>query len=297
MIMMRTVLCVLTVALCCVCIVVVAAEEARGPHDGGALQTTASGNENPDEGREAERLKNTVNEGDCEAPSGEGREKKPCEGPPTPVPSLAKTQKGEEATKGRTDSHTSQPQTASAPGVSVVSTEGQSTQQGRPGDASEQEENQQGNERSHQKPISGPETVKPGTTQVPSSRDQETSAEHAQGSNTQPHEDRDTQPSSSSVNQSSNSETENASETAAGANGNIATNAESESTSNEEGVEGNTVTTTTSTTTTTTTTTLPPELTNNKKGDADSSSSSISSSVWVRVPLLIVVTLACILVC
>ncbi|ORC82222.1 uncharacterized protein TM35_000961010 [Trypanosoma theileri] len=51
-----------------------------------------------------------------------------------------------------------------------------------------------------------------------------------------------------------------------------------------------------STTTTTTTTTLPPELTNNKKGDADSSS-SISSSVWVRVPLLIVVTMACILVC
>ncbi|ORC83753.1 uncharacterized protein TM35_000581160 [Trypanosoma theileri] len=34
----------------------------------------------------------------------------------------------------------------------------------------------------------------------------------------------------------------------------------------------------------------------NVKGDADSSS-SISSSVWVRVPLLIVVTLACILVC
>ncbi|ORC84222.1 uncharacterized protein TM35_000471170 [Trypanosoma theileri] len=50
------------------------------------------------------------------------------------------------------------------------------------------------------------------------------------------------------------------------------------------------------TTTTTTTTTLPPELTNNKKSDADSSS-SISSSVWVRVPLLIVFTLACILVC
>ncbi|ORC83785.1 uncharacterized protein TM35_000571130 [Trypanosoma theileri] len=57
---------------------------------------------------------------------------------------------------------------------------------------------------------------------------------------------------------------------------------------------GNTDTTTTNTTTTTTT--LPPELTNNKKGDADSSS-SISSSVWVRVPLLIVVTLSCILVC
>ncbi|ORC84079.1 uncharacterized protein TM35_000501330 [Trypanosoma theileri] len=66
-----------------------------------------------------------------------------------------------------------------------------------------------------------------------------------------------------------------------------------ESTNNQEEVGGNTETTTT---TTTTTTTLPPELTNNKKGDADSSS-SISSSVWVRVPLLIVVTLACILVC
>ncbi|ORC84252.1 uncharacterized protein TM35_000471470 [Trypanosoma theileri] len=52
----------------------------------------------------------------------------------------------------------------------------------------------------------------------------------------------------------------------------------------------------TTTTTTTTTTTLPPETANNKKGDADSSS-SMSSSVWVRVPLLIVVTLACILVC
>ncbi|ORC83684.1 uncharacterized protein TM35_000601150, partial [Trypanosoma theileri] len=50
------------------------------------------------------------------------------------------------------------------------------------------------------------------------------------------------------------------------------------------------------TTDTTITTTLPPELTNNKKGDADSSS-SISSSVWMRVPLLIVVTLTCILVC
>ncbi|ORC83142.1 uncharacterized protein TM35_000771040 [Trypanosoma theileri] len=48
---------------------------------------------------------------------------------------------------------------------------------------------------------------------------------------------------------------------------------------------------------TTATTTLPPEPAISKKGDADSSSSIISSSVWVRVPLLIVVTLACILVC
>ncbi|ORC83575.1 uncharacterized protein TM35_000641070 [Trypanosoma theileri] len=72
--------------------------------------------------------------------------------------------------------------------------------------------------------------------------------------------------------------------------GNDNTTTGSESTNNNEGDADNTETTTT------TTTTLPPELTNNKKGDADSSS-SISSSVWVRVPLLIVVTLACILVC
>ncbi|ORC84269.1 uncharacterized protein TM35_000471640 [Trypanosoma theileri] len=81
-------------------------------------------------------------------------------------------------------------------------------------------------------------------------------------------------------------------------NANESGDAQSESTSTQEGTADNTdtATTTSTTTTTTTTTTLPPELTNNKKSDADSSS-SISSSVWVRVPLLIVVTLACILVC
>ncbi|ORC83704.1 uncharacterized protein TM35_000601350, partial [Trypanosoma theileri] len=72
--------------------------------------------------------------------------------------------------------------------------------------------------------------------------------------------------------------------------GNDTTSAEHGSTRTQERNVGNTDTTTTATTTT-----LPPELTNNKKDDADSSS-SISSSVWVRVPLLIVVTLACILV-
>ncbi|ORC83366.1 uncharacterized protein TM35_000741130 [Trypanosoma theileri] len=69
--------------------------------------------------------------------------------------------------------------------------------------------------------------------------------------------------------------------------GNGSTTTGSETKSKPEGAVENTDTTTT---------TLPPEPTNNKKGDADSSS-SISSSVWVRVPLLIVVTLACILVC
>ncbi|ORC84002.1 uncharacterized protein TM35_000511030, partial [Trypanosoma theileri] len=69
-----------------------------------------------------------------------------------------------------------------------------------------------------------------------------------------------------------------------------AANTENGTPSGESESTGDQSTSTTATiTTTTTTTTLPPELTNNKKGDADSSS-SISSSVWVRVPLLIVVT-------
>ncbi|ORC80672.1 uncharacterized protein TM35_001501020 [Trypanosoma theileri] len=95
-----------------------------------------------------------------------------------------------------------------------------------------------------------------------------------------------TQPSSSSSNKP---DTGNAgeSETTLTENGTAST--ERESTNNQEGVESNTDNTTTLTT-------LPPELTNSKKGDGDSSS-SISSSVWVRVPLLIVVTLSCILLC
>ncbi|ORC84407.1 uncharacterized protein TM35_000451450 [Trypanosoma theileri] len=95
------------------------------------------------------------------------------------------------------------------------------------------------------------------------------------------------QPQSLDNNQTSqgqNAEAENA-------NG-AAKPAEDETTKNNDNTTNNEE----STTTTTTTTTLPPELTNNKKGDADSSN-SISSSVWARVPLLIVVTLACILVC
>ncbi|ORC92410.1 uncharacterized protein TM35_000031630 [Trypanosoma theileri] len=91
-----------------------------------------------------------------------------------------------------------------------------------------------------------------------------------------------TQTQSESTTEGGDSNTSNQTTTAAGTTG-------------TEGSQRN-VNLDSTTTTTTTTTTLPPELTNNKKGDADSSS-SISSSVWVRVPLLIVVTLACILVC
>ncbi|ORC84027.1 uncharacterized protein TM35_000511280 [Trypanosoma theileri] len=96
-----------------------------------------------------------------------------------------------------------------------------------------------------------------------------------------------TRPSSSTT---SSSETVCSGSSEATIVGNGTSSAVSGSTSTQGGNVVNTDTTTT------TTTTLPPELTNNKKGDADSSS-SISSSVWVRVPLLIVVTLACILVC
>ncbi|ORC81844.1 uncharacterized protein TM35_001051010 [Trypanosoma theileri] len=91
---------------------------------------------------------------------------------------------------------------------------------------------------------------------------------------------------------SSTQETDGTKPTEAADVGNDSTPAGREPTSAQDGAADNTETTTTSTTTTT----LLPEPTNNKKGDADSSS-SISSSVWVRVPLLIVVTLACILVC
>ncbi|ORC83858.1 uncharacterized protein TM35_000551270 [Trypanosoma theileri] len=102
------------------------------------------------------------------------------------------------------------------------------------------------------------------------------------------------QPTSPSP-ESSDTETANGSGTANDGGG--STPAGSESSNNPSDADN------TENTTTTTTTTIPtvPEISNsnimpNVKGDADSSS-SISSSVWVRVPLLIVVTLACILVC
>ncbi|ORC84223.1 titin isoform N2BA [Trypanosoma theileri] len=95
------------------------------------------------------------------------------------------------------------------------------------------------------------------------------------------------QPSPSPESLATGSATDAATETTE----NGTSSAGSESTSTQEGDAENT-----ETTTTTTTTILPPELTNSQKGDADSSS-SINSSVWVHVPLLIVVTLACILVC
>ncbi|ORC83416.1 uncharacterized protein TM35_000721190 [Trypanosoma theileri] len=131
---------------------------------------------------------------------------------------------------------------------------------------------------------SGGDAASPNTSSTPGDGSSSAPARNGQLDGAAP------QPSSPS---STNSDTvsSGSSDTANTENG--TTSAESESTSNQND-GGNADTTTTSNTTTTTT--LPPELTNNKKGDADSSS-SISSSVWMSASLLIVVTLACILVC
>ncbi|ORC80903.1 uncharacterized protein TM35_001381010 [Trypanosoma theileri] len=129
----------------------------------------------------------------------------------------------------------------------------------------QEEGRQQGNTNEVQPPSSGPSTSSTNTPEKSSTQEQTSDTQGSQPNNGA----RDT----------------NNSENTDSAAPNTPNNEESTST-----------TTTPTTTTTSTTTTLPPELTNNKKGDADSSS-SISSSVWVRVPLLIVVTLACILVC
>ncbi|ORC82237.1 uncharacterized protein TM35_000951020 [Trypanosoma theileri] len=127
-----------------------------------------------------------------------------------------------------------------------------------------------------------------GSTNLPASeRELGSGEERTTGESAGKGEGEEAQPSPSP----DNSNQESAGDNNANA-GNGTKPAEGGSPSNQEGDVGNTDTTTT----TTTTTTLPPELTNNKKGDADSSSSSISSSMWVRVPLLIVITLACILV-
>ncbi|ORC83139.1 uncharacterized protein TM35_000771010 [Trypanosoma theileri] len=149
------------------------------------------------------------------------------------------------------------------------------------------------NDSVHEPPVHQTNTVNSDSTHISQNTVQEQSPETSQSSqvqngtndaersNTEPHETPVKQPSSTSP---TTSATENTNDTNTSAN----TNNDTPNTiSNEEST----------TTTTTTTTTLSPELTNNKKGDADSSSSIISSSVWVRVPLLIMVTLACILVC
>ncbi|ORC90026.1 uncharacterized protein TM35_000102940 [Trypanosoma theileri] len=307
MMSLRHVLCVLTIALCCVCSCVVAADEAEGQRDGRAAQeivapqlAAAAVQEpggDPHNQKEEERLKDATKKGECGTAGDE--ERQPCEGPPSPVaPPAEHHPERKETSESRTDLHTSQTQTASVPGVPDDSTKEHSRDQTKPLEEMEQDETAD-KEVNQQQSVSKPQTVTPDKTQDTGDTVKETLDGHAQSGNTHSQEAPITENSSSSVNQSSNSETENDNETGAGMNGNIAANAQSESTTNQEGNVGNTDTTTTTTTTTsttTTTTTLPPESTNNKKGDADSSS-SISSSVWVRVPLLIVFTLACILVC
>ncbi|ORC81839.1 uncharacterized protein TM35_001061060, partial [Trypanosoma theileri] len=239
MMAVRRVLCILTIALCCVCSVVVATQ-AEGQLDGGALQTPA-GVKNP--GEETIKLGDTVKETECGT---EEAKNKQCVAPAvTALP--PKVERAEEAPESRTDLQTKQPQTASAPGAPGVSPEGVIREQPGLSEENERDESQGGNRRSQQQSVSGPETDTPGRTQDTSGTEQETPDGQAQGSNTQSQEDRNTETSSSSVTQTSNSDSENANDTGAGANGNIPTNAQSESTSNEESLEGNTDTPTTTT--------------------------------------------------
>ncbi|ORC81511.1 uncharacterized protein TM35_001141060 [Trypanosoma theileri] len=287
---MRHVLCILALLLSCACVHVLA-EEVPAADLSDQVPDTESETKILLQGTPVDCTngKTCPNE-DEQCETAEGGEKQTCKTPAE----VSGPKQGQDRKEKQTESehplqNNAQP-SERAPGSPDISTTEQIREQTAQRDEHKQEETSDSEQEQH-KSVGGPETVKPGTTQVDSSRDHETPAANAQGSNTLSQGAPNTQPSSS-VTQSGNSDTENASESNAAASENIATNAQSESINNQEGNVGNTDTPTT----TTTTTTLPPELTNNKKGDADSSS-SISSSVWVRVPLLIVVTLSCILVC
>ncbi|ORC89772.1 uncharacterized protein TM35_000113060, partial [Trypanosoma theileri] len=105
----------------------------------------------------------------------------------------------------------------------------------------------------------------------------------------------------SSATNNSLTETSNESNAAESVVTNITNDAEN-TTSNEELTNATNTNTTTNTTTTTTFPPVPttdPQISNiasTVQKNANADSSSISSSLWMRVPLLIVVTLACILV-
>ncbi|ORC84405.1 uncharacterized protein TM35_000451430 [Trypanosoma theileri] len=235
----------------------------------GPKQTDAVDGENSDEDAKCNKADTAEEKQNCKKP----------------VVEMSDTEDGQDGKEkhGVKLPQNNQPQEGAAPGSPGKSTVVKGTEQ-----TGQSEGNKQigfpEDEGSVHKQLNGvPETVTTDTIQVPSGRDQETLAEDALSSNTQ----------SSSVTQPSNSDNESASGAGAERTESSTTSAGSESPITQEGDAGNTDTTTS---TTTTTTTLPPLPANSQKGDADSSS-SISSSVWVRVPLLIVVTLACILVC
>ncbi|ORC83356.1 uncharacterized protein TM35_000741030 [Trypanosoma theileri] len=320
--MMRYVLCILALLLSCACVHVLAEEVPAADLSDQVpdtesetkillqadLQTPGASGPGESPHIEKELLKDTEEGKHCDATLGEEAKKKLCQTPAAAVTPTVVQSVQEEQTNSRTHLPTNPEQQGGVHGSPDVSTAEQIREETGERKENEQDGRQQGDEENQKQPPIEQEKVTNDRRDESSGAVKETSAEDArnanaendnagandaQSSNTQPQDVPITQPSSSSVTQSTNSDAENASETDADtANAVNGTKpAEGGSPSNQEGDVGNT-----DTNTTTTTTTLPPELTNNKKGDADSSS-SISSSVWVRVPLLIVVTLACILVC
>ncbi|ORC84034.1 uncharacterized protein TM35_000511350 [Trypanosoma theileri] len=334
MIMMRYVLCVMLLALCCFCSVVDAGE-TEGPSvssDQVLLVQRPAAKPVPRAGEDPETSQESVREDDtqCEATAGVGGEKKRCEPPAKAEQLPVEDQEAHERETGnRNDVENHTNQKGSGPSISVelrpVITEnshenGAANSLQDPSTAilqrdsppslsgstagSPQGGSVTGDDRLHvasgdngraQGGGDQPKVEKtteekantPGSEQADEneknekeSKSDSSTVSSTVNTDTQEHRSQQEQTPSSQESQSHNDTTENDNSTS--------TNSETSTTASEEE--------STTTATTTTTTTLPPETANNKKGDADSSS-SISSSVWVRVPLLIVVTLACILVC
>ncbi|ORC83754.1 uncharacterized protein TM35_000581170 [Trypanosoma theileri] len=288
--MMRYVLCILALLLSCACVHVLAEE----------VPAADLSDQVPDTESDAEETL-------CDAATGGGG-KSPCKGPAKS--GVMQQKSGPDAGKENNISkdlqtHSMQPGRAGSSSTQVREDQVQDVdQKQRDGEESPQDrgikegKEQRDDNHVQEQTASPPQTVTRGTPQTPSDTDRVKSPEETQitheendkhgandaQSSTSPPEAPVTEPSSSSSSENDGTQGGNSAETTPSNPANT-NSAILNTPSNEE-----------STTTTTTTTTLPPEPINNKKGDADSSS-SISSSVWVRVPLLIVVTLACILVC
>ncbi|ORC83766.1 uncharacterized protein TM35_000581290 [Trypanosoma theileri] len=324
MMAIRRALCVLTIALCCVCSVVVAAEEeAKVQLGDAALQTTAAG-----AGGKTVPVRDVLGDTRCETATDGGDvetckaqsqvESPQAEGQQSLLesPSHSHARDGE-LTQTMTEKEN---QVNDSKQKSVMEDNSESLEKDKKHDTHEKgslPENHEGelqqkevpNETSNPSLIAVAATptvtptvsssseppVGPGAPTSTTAKENDDAAaaegERGESGNSAQGGRGVTQPSPPSSSDTGSSGVADATATE-----NNTPSTESESLNNQEGDNATAVPDTNTTTTTTITTTLPPELTNNKKGDADSSS-SISSSVWVRVPLLIVVTLACILVC
>ncbi|ORC81494.1 uncharacterized protein TM35_001151010 [Trypanosoma theileri] len=322
MIMMRTVLCVMLLALYCTCSFVLAntddvrvpnadvqadvhvEEEPESGGEDGAAGSKQLGKEGPGKGK-AGRAETTAQPGSSGGDmDGENKMKQGPVGPQGPSESQLP---GNSTQSPRQPASPSQPVTGNTNDGALSPSDNQNDQIQGGGKADLQAkgqvtERQESGNNGGSNSGSEKNTVGSPTEEDPNANSEEKKSENAQSLNivsrqvtndavasgTQPQAGVGTEPSTPSASSHTDGAagSENSAQTST--NNSASTNSEPSTTASNED--------STSTTTTTTTTTLPPELTNNKKGDADSSS-SISSSVWFRVPLLIVVTLSCILVC